>query len=257
MNNRDYIASVISKFSGQNNVIPIPVIYLEITEDYPAAALLNQMVYWSDRTKRRDGYFYKSYQEWHEELYLSEYQVRRATNKLKSLGLVETSLKKANGAPTLHYKVDTKEVSEWILKKLKNGNLTNSSMDTEETQESLTEITTETTTENTTSDVTAKIFEYISNNLEMIQSPLKIDEIEYEINLIKDDVYEITKIAVDYCKEKNKGIPYLISILKNWNKESIDTVEKAKAKVEPKKRKQPKKESDNFLERKRQELMGG
>ncbi|MEP9851510.1 DnaD domain protein [Staphylococcus aureus] len=257
MNNRDYIASVISKFSGQNNVIPIPVIYLEITEDYPAAALLNQMVYWSDRTKRRDGYFYKSYQEWNEELYLSEYQVRRATNKLKSLGLVETSLKKANGAPTLHYKVDTKEVSEWILKKLKNGNLTNSSMDTEETQESLTEITTEITTENTTSDVTAKIFEYISNNLEMIQSPLKIDEIEYEINLIKDDAYEITKIAVDYCKEKNKGIPYLISILKNWNKEGIDTIEKAKAKVESKKRKQPKKESDNFLERKRQELMGG
>ena len=257
MNNRDYIASVISKFSGQNNVIPIPVIYLEITEDYPAAALLNQMVYWSDRTKRRDGYFYKSYQEWNEELYLSEYQVRRATNKLKSLGLVETSLKKANGAPTLHYKVDTKEVSEWILKKLKNGNLTNSRMDTEETQESLTEITTETTTENTTSDVTAKIFEYISNNLEMIQSPLKIDEIEYEINLIKDDTYEITKAAVDYCKEKNKGIPYLISILKNWNKEGIDTVEKAKAKVVPKKCKQPKKETDDFLERKRQELMGG
>ncbi|ANK37590.1 hypothetical protein AOB58_788 [Staphylococcus sp. AntiMn-1] len=257
MNNRDYIASVISKFSGQNNVIPIPVIYLEITEDYPAAALLNQMVYWSDRTKRRDGYFYKSYQEWNEELYLSEYQVRRGTNKLKSLGLVETSLKKANGAPTLHYKVDTKEVSEWILKKLKNGNLTNSRMDTEETQESLTEITTETTTENTTSDVTTKIFEYISNNLEMIQSPLKIDEIEYEINLIKDDAYEITKIAVDYCKEKNKGIPYLISILKNWNKEGINTIEKAKAKAAPKKSKQPKKESDNFLERKRQELMGG
>lgn len=110
---------------------------------------------------------------------------------------------------------------------------------------------------NNTSDVTAKIFEYISNNLEMIQSPLKIDEIEYEINLIKDDAYEITKVAVDYCKEKNKGIPYLITILKNWNKEGIDTVEKAKAKAAPKKRKQPKKETDNFLERKRQELMGG
>ena len=110
---------------------------------------------------------------------------------------------------------------------------------------------------NNTSDVTAKIFEYISNNLEMIQSPLKIDEIEYEINLIKDDAYEITKVAVDYCKEKKKGIPYLISILKNWNKEGIDTVDKAKTKVTSKQRKQPKKESDNFLEKKRKELMGG
>ncbi len=121
MNNRDYISSVITQFSGRNNVIPIPVIYIKITEDYPSAALLNQMIYWSDRTNRKDGYFYKSYSEWFDELHLTEYQVRRATKKLKSFGFVETALKKANGAPTLHYKVDTKEISEWILKKLKNG----------------------------------------------------------------------------------------------------------------------------------------
>lgn len=153
MNNREYISSVITQFSGRNNVIPIPVIYIQITEDYPSAALLNQMIYWSDRTNRKDGYFYKSYNEWFDELHLTEYQIRRATKKLKSFGFVETALKKANGAPTLHYKVDTKEVSEWILKKLKNGNLRNLGMDSEETKESLTEITTETTTEITSKDI--------------------------------------------------------------------------------------------------------
>ncbi|QDX06957.1 conserved phage C-terminal domain-containing protein [Staphylococcus saprophyticus] len=153
MNNRDYISSIITQFSGQNNIIPIPVVYIEITEDYPSAALLNQMVYWSDRTNRKDGYFYKSYNEWYEELHLTEYQVRRATKKLKGLGFVDTALKKANGAPTLHYKVDTKEISEWILKKLKNGNLRNLRMDNEETQESLTEITTEITTETTNNNI--------------------------------------------------------------------------------------------------------
>lgn len=155
MNNRDYISSIITQFSGQNNVIPIPVVYIEITDDYPSAALLNQMIYWSDRTSRKDGYFYKSYNEWYEELHLTEYQVRRATKKLKSFGFVDTALKKANGAPTLHYKVDTKEVSEWILKKLKNGNLRNSRMDSEETQESLTEITTEITTETTNNNISS------------------------------------------------------------------------------------------------------
>ncbi|XOD82273.1 conserved phage C-terminal domain-containing protein [Staphylococcus epidermidis] len=153
MNNRDYISSIITQFSGQNNIIPIPTIYIRITEDYPIAALLNQMIYWSDRTSRKDGYFYKSYNEWYEELHLTEYQVRRATKKLKSFGFVDTALKKANGAPTLHYKVDTKEVSEWILKKLQNGNLRNSRMDSEETQESLTEITTEITTKTTNNNI--------------------------------------------------------------------------------------------------------
>ncbi|MDK6296534.1 conserved phage C-terminal domain-containing protein [Staphylococcus caprae] len=146
MNNRDYISSIITQFSGQNNIIPIPVIYIEITEDYHTAALLNQLIYWSDRTSRKDGYFYKSYKEWEEEIHLSKYQVMRATKKLKNMGIVETALKKANGAPTVHYKVDSKEVSQWIVKKLNNGKLRNSTMDSEETQQSLTEITTETTT---------------------------------------------------------------------------------------------------------------
>ena len=116
------------------------------------------------------------------------------------------------------------------------------------------------TRENITSinrDVTTKIFDYINNNLEMIQSPLKVEELEYEINLIKNDAYEIVKIAVDYSKKNNKGINYLIKVIKNWNKEGIDTIKKAKAKVVPKQRKQSKSDTENLLERKRQEIFGG
>lgn len=149
MNNRDYISSIITQFSGQNNIIPIPVIYLKITEDYPTAALLNQLIYWSDRTNRKDGYFYKSYKEWEEEIHLSKYQVMRSIKKLKNMGIVETALKKANGAPTVHYKVDSKVTSQWIVKFLNNGKSTNLTMDSEETQQTLTEITTEITTETT------------------------------------------------------------------------------------------------------------
>ncbi|MFO3691409.1 DnaD domain-containing protein [Staphylococcus felis] len=161
MNNRDYIASIITQFSGQNNVIPIPVIYLKITEDYPTAALLNQLIYWSDRTNRKDGYFYKSYKEWEEEIHLSKYQVMRSIKKLKNMGIVETALKKANGAPTVHYKVDSEVASQWIVKFLNNGKSTNLTMDSEETQESLTENTTENTTKNTDKE---NHHHYIDNN---------------------------------------------------------------------------------------------
>ncbi|PTJ29921.1 conserved phage C-terminal domain-containing protein [Staphylococcus simulans] len=153
MNNRDYISSIITQFSGQNNIIPIPVIYLKITEDYPTAALLNQLIYWSDRTNRKDGYFYKSYKEWEEEMHLSKYQVMRSIKKLKNMGIVETALKKANGAPTVHYKVDSEVTSQWIVKFLNNGKSTNLTMDSKETQQSLTEITTEITTETTNNNI--------------------------------------------------------------------------------------------------------
>lgn len=64
------------------------------------------------------------------------------------MGIVETALKKANGAPTVHYKVDSKVTSQWIVKFLNNGKSTYLTMDSKETQKSLTEITTEITNNN-------------------------------------------------------------------------------------------------------------
>lgn len=169
--NRNYIASIITKFSGQSNVIPIPVIYLELLGDYHVAAFLNQLVYWSDKTKRKDGYFYKTYKEWHEELRLSRHQIDKSIARLKELGLIETTLKKANGAPTLHYKLDTDALTYWICEKLTNGIAENSQMELSETSKSLTEITTEITTESISmsdkSDAAPykTIIEYLNNKV--------------------------------------------------------------------------------------------
>ncbi|MBM0777145.1 DnaD domain protein [Staphylococcus epidermidis] len=95
-------------------------------------------------------------------------------------------------------------------------------------------------------------FKYISNNLEMIQSPLKAQQLEEAIKDFKDNKLEIVTVATDYCKENNKGINYLIKVLENWNKEGVDTKDKAIAKVTPK---QPK--EDDYLAKKKQELLGG
>ena len=139
MNNYEQINNLISSFSGQKNIISFPVVYLKITEDLNTALLLNQLVFWSDKSKRTDGFFYKTYGEWHEEIHLSEYQVRRSVKKLKELNIVETKLKKANGSPTLHYRVLMNNLSDSILKNVQIGILRNSRNDTKETKDSLTD----------------------------------------------------------------------------------------------------------------------
>ena len=138
MGNYDDIKNVISTFSGTERHITVPKVYLEILGDFNTAAFLNQLIFWSDKTKRADGYFYKTYAEWNDELLLSEYQVRRSAKILKEKGFIDTKLKKANGSPTLHYKVNMVELSESILNKLKNRNQTNLSNDSEVSLVSLT-----------------------------------------------------------------------------------------------------------------------
>jgi DnaD/phage-associated family protein len=105
---------------------------------------------------------------------------------------------------------------------------------------------------NRDSDETSKSFQYISNNLEMIQSPLKAQQLEEAIKDFKDNKLEIVTVATDYCKENNKGINYLIKVLENWNKDGVDTKEKAISKVKPRNNKE-----DDYLAKKKQELLGG
>ncbi|WP_415401363.1 helix-turn-helix domain-containing protein [Staphylococcus hominis] len=98
---------------------------------------------------------------------------------------------------------------------------------------------------------TSQIFQLVSKELEMIQSPLKVQELEDELNLIKGNKLEITTVAINYCKQNKKGINYLIKVLRNWNNEGVDTKEKALAKVTPKQ------QEDDFLAKKKKELFGG
>lgn len=102
------------------------------------------------------------------------------------------------------------------------------------------------------SDKTSRSFQYISNNLEMIQSPIKVQQLEYILNDFKDNQLDIVTVATDYCKENNKGINYLIKVLENWSKDGVDTKEKAISKVKPRNNKE-----DDYLAKKKQELLGG
>ena len=105
---------------------------------------------------------------------------------------------------------------------------------------------------NNVTDETSKSFQYISNNLEIIQSPLKAQQLEEAIKDFKDNKLEIVTVATDYCRENGKGVNYLIKVLENWNKDGVNTKEKAISKIKPRNNKE-----DDYLAKKKQELLGG
>ncbi|MEK4715369.1 hypothetical protein [Sporosarcina sp. FSL K6-5500] len=119
------IRKVLAQLSGHDRIVTIPKTYIEITGNLAESILLNQIVFYSDKSKRKDGFFYKSYKEWEEETCLTERQVRYATKKLKDKGLIETKLLKANGSPTVHYKLHSDKLVKWIMTNCENGSLQN------------------------------------------------------------------------------------------------------------------------------------
>jgi hypothetical protein len=129
----DLIKSV-SETKGMILTYPLLVDFFD--GDHNAAVLLNQILYWTDRTTDPAGWFYKTYDEWQAELRFSYYQVQRVISgdervqnpkrNLSDVGL-ETKVKMApNGRNATYYRLDVPQFVgmfvEWIEAKF--GELT-------------------------------------------------------------------------------------------------------------------------------------
>jgi hypothetical protein len=112
------IMNLISQYAGQNNMITTPVIFIKLTGNFERATFLNQLLYWQDKMK--GDWLFKTYKEWYEEIYLSEYQIRKASKWLEKEGILEMKIKKARGNPTVHYRLNKEKFLEWFLKFLGN-----------------------------------------------------------------------------------------------------------------------------------------
>jgi len=119
LNNQQIVFETIKNIVGQANILTIPRVFIDMLGDIETALFLSQVIYWSDRGKQFGGWFYKTYQEWERELGLNEYKIRKAKKKLEELGILQTKIKKADGNPTVHYKLLIKPFEDWFLQNLK------------------------------------------------------------------------------------------------------------------------------------------
>lgn len=77
------------------------------------ALVLSQLLYWRNRM---DGeWLAKSADDWRAEIGISRHCLNGAVGRLRELGVVETTLRKFDGAPTLHYRLDEERLAELVL----------------------------------------------------------------------------------------------------------------------------------------------
>ena len=115
---REEILGLVKRASGQHNILVLPRLFLDLTGDHHSALLLSQLLYWSDRSANREGWVYKTHADWHGELGLNRYYLDKAKKRLRELGFIEVKVKKANGNPTMHFKVNESALSGALMKLL-------------------------------------------------------------------------------------------------------------------------------------------
>ncbi len=93
---------ILALFSGQASMVTTPKLYVQLTGSHTLAIVLSQCVYWSDKSECEDGWFYKRYDEWFEEIHIPERTLRRRFDHLEMLGWITTKVKKVRGTNIKH-----------------------------------------------------------------------------------------------------------------------------------------------------------
>lgn len=152
--NKEKVKALIENTTGEEvKVIAVPIELIHFMGKINSrgktqkAVFFAQLIYWSDKGTRRDGFIYKTQKEWSRETGLSEEQISDYTEELELFGLIETKLKKANGSPTGHYKVNMTFFLDSFKEFLRNRIRENKENQIGENENSLTENTTKNTTD--------------------------------------------------------------------------------------------------------------
>ena len=90
--------------SGQYNNLTIKKTHIKFTGSIAGGLLLNQMIYWSHRTDDPEGWFYKSYPDWEDEICVKQKTVHRLAQEWKERGFLEVKVKNRTGTPINHYR---------------------------------------------------------------------------------------------------------------------------------------------------------
>ena len=88
--------------------------FIDPTGSITAALMLSQALYWQQRTKDPDGWWYKTREEWREETGMSRWEQEEARKRLRRVGVMR---EERRGIPArLWYRVDEEQLLALLAK---------------------------------------------------------------------------------------------------------------------------------------------
>ncbi|MCE4957830.1 conserved phage C-terminal domain-containing protein [Macrococcoides caseolyticum] len=101
----EILRSWINLISGNDNYILVNKFYIEFMRDLQGAVFLSQLTFWADKGKNREGWIYKTQEQWFNETGIKKFKITQITKELESRGIIETKVMKVGGNPIKHYRL--------------------------------------------------------------------------------------------------------------------------------------------------------
>ena len=96
---------------NRSDIRTVSALICKVIGDQNGGLMAVRLFHWFPRSKKVGGWVYKSWRDWNAECNLSQAQVKRVHGKgfLEMVG-IERTIMKANGTPTVHYRLDENQL---------------------------------------------------------------------------------------------------------------------------------------------------
>ncbi|MBA3868885.1 MAG: hypothetical protein H0X30_07015 [Anaerolineae bacterium] len=96
---------------NRSDIRTVSALIAKVIRDQNGGLMAVRLLHWFPRAKKVGGWVYKSWRDWNAECNLSQAQVKRvhAKHLLEAIG-IERTIMKANGTPTVHYRLDENQL---------------------------------------------------------------------------------------------------------------------------------------------------
>ncbi|WP_165983072.1 conserved phage C-terminal domain-containing protein [Macrococcus brunensis] len=101
----EMLRSWINLISGNDNYILVNKFYLDFMKDIQGAVFLSQLTFWADKGRNKEGWIYKTQEQWFSETGIKKYKISQITKELEERRIIETKVMKVNGNPVKHYRL--------------------------------------------------------------------------------------------------------------------------------------------------------
>ncbi len=110
------IKELLKELHGTERMLVVPFMLIRRLGSIEGAALLNQIVYWSDgKSNLGKGKFSHSYPEWEKELGLSEYIVKKWCEVFIGYGFLQVTVENVAGKLRTIYHFDYDKYIDWLI----------------------------------------------------------------------------------------------------------------------------------------------
>lgn len=113
MSSKNINKEILFLFPNDKSIITTPKLYVQLTGSHSLAIVLNQLLFWSNKSSNND-WFYKSYEDWSEETEISIRTLKRRFDKLESMGFISTKIKLVHGKTLKHFFVHVDKIIDCL-----------------------------------------------------------------------------------------------------------------------------------------------